>query len=76
MNHTNIVEGLKPHVQRARKLAYLVHPYILGETNSIANQGRNGETNVFGDALWLVDFSLWAAEHVCSRQLWKTQEKS
>ena len=66
MNHTSIVQGLKSHVQRAQKLAYLGHPYILGETNSIGVQGRDGETNVFGDALWVVDFSLWAAEHVCA----------
>ncbi|KAJ5985238.1 hypothetical protein N7499_008485 [Penicillium canescens] len=39
------------------------HPYTPGELNSIANQGRNSETNVPGDALWLADFSLWAAEH-------------
>lgn len=66
MNHTNVVESLKSHIQRAQKLAYLGHPYILGETNSIGVQGRDGETNVFGDALWVVDFSLWAAEHVYS----------
>lgn len=64
MNHTNIVESLEPHIQRAKNLEYLDHPYVLGEMNSIAKQGRNGESNVFGDALWLVDFSLWAAEHV------------
>lgn len=64
MNHTSIVAGLEPHIQRAKNLAYLGHPYILGETNSVAMQGRNGFSNVFGDALWVVDFSLWAAEHV------------
>lgn len=66
MNHTNIVRSLAPQIQRAKNLAYLGHPYILGELNSIAGQGRNGETNVFGDALWLVDFSLWSAAHVNS----------
>lgn len=64
MNHTNIVQNLAAQVQRAKSLAYLGHPFILGETNSIANQGRNGETNVFGDALWVVDFSLWSAANV------------
>lgn len=66
MNHTNIVHNLEPHSKRAQNLAYLNHPYIIGEMNSIAKQGRSGESNVFGDALWLVDFSLWAAEHVRS----------
>ncbi|KAJ5630806.1 uncharacterized protein N7484_010906 [Penicillium longicatenatum] len=64
MNHTNIVDNLALQIQRMNNLAYLGHPYILGETNSIANQGRNGESNVFGDALWVVDFSLWAATNV------------
>lgn len=64
MNHTNIVQNLAAQVQRAKNLAYLGRPFILGETNSIANQGRNGETNVFGDALWVVDFSLWSAANV------------
>lgn len=64
MNHTNIKQSLASHIQRAKNLAHLGHPYVLGELNSIANQGINGETNVFGDALWLVDFSLWAGAHV------------
>ncbi|KAF3384630.1 Beta-glucuronidase [Penicillium rolfsii] len=67
MNHTNIQKSLAPHIQRAKNLAYLGHPYTLGETNSIANQGRNGESNVFGDALWLVDFSLWSATNNIER---------
>lgn len=64
MNHTNIKLSLASHIQRAKNLAYLGHPYVLGELNSIARQGIDGETNVFGDALWLVDFSFWAAAHV------------
>lgn len=64
MNHTSIVENLSSQIQRMKNIAHVGHPYTLGETNSIANQGRNGETNVFGDALWLVDFSLWAATNV------------
>lgn len=64
MNHTNIVQNLAQQIKRAENLAYLGLPYTLGELNSIANQGVNGETNVFGDALWLVDFSLWSAVHV------------
>lgn len=64
MNHTNIVGSLQTHVERAQRLAYLGHPYILGETNSVGVQGRNEESNVFGDTLWLVDYSLWAAANV------------
>ncbi|CAI7610721.1 unnamed protein product [Penicillium glandicola] len=67
MNHTSIVHNLGLQIKRSENLAYLGLPYTLGELNSIANQGRNGETNVFGDALWLVDFSLWAAAHGIKR---------
>ncbi|KAF4770442.1 hypothetical protein HAV15_013029 [Penicillium sp. str.  len=67
MNHTNIVQNLAQQIKRAENLAYLGLPYTLGELNSIANQGVNGETNVFGDALWLVDFSLWSAVHGIKR---------
>ena len=64
MNHTSIIKNLAPQIKRSQDLAHLGHPFTLGELNSIANQGINGVTNVFGDALWLVDFSLWAAAHV------------
>lgn len=64
MNHTNIVSNLAAQIQRSHNLAYLDLPYTLGELNSMANQGIDGVTNVFGDALWLVDFSLWSAVHV------------
>lgn len=67
MNHTSIVENLALQITRAKSLAHLGHLYTLGEMNSIAGQGRNGETNVFGDALWMVDFSLWAAANVCAQ---------
>ncbi|KAJ5676453.1 uncharacterized protein N7477_002086 [Penicillium maclennaniae] len=67
MNHTNIQESLASQIQRAKNLAYLGHPYVLGELNSIANQGITGETNTFGDALWLVDFSFWAGAHNIKR---------
>lgn len=69
MNHTNIVRNLAEQITRSKNLAYLGLPYTLGELNSIANQGVNRETNVFGDALWLVDFSLWAAVHVRATHL-------
>ncbi|KAJ5098927.1 hypothetical protein N7532_005928 [Penicillium argentinense] len=67
MNHTKIVENLSYQIKRSENLAYLGHPFTLGEMNSIAGQGRTGETNVFGDALWMVDFSLWAAAHNIKR---------
>ncbi|KAJ5365473.1 hypothetical protein N7517_008359 [Penicillium concentricum] len=67
MNHTNVVEALKTHVERAQNLSYLGHPYVISETNSIGFQGRNGQSDVFGSALWVVDFSLWAAQNNIER---------
>ncbi|KAJ5653850.1 hypothetical protein N7490_000853 [Penicillium lividum] len=67
MNHTNIISNLDAQIKRSKNLAHLGHPYTLGELNSMANQGIDGVTNVFGDALWLVDFSLWSAAHNINR---------
>ncbi|KAJ5770386.1 uncharacterized protein N7511_002437 [Penicillium nucicola] len=67
MNHTSIQETLATHIQHAKNLAYLGHPYVLGELNSIANQGITGETDTFGDALWLADFSFWAGANNIKR---------
>lgn len=64
MNHTNIVNNLAYQIERANNLAHLGHNFTLGETNSMAKQGRPGASNTFGDALWLVDYSLWSAAHV------------
>ena len=35
--------------------------YVLGETNSISCQGRDNVSNVFGSALWYVNFNLYFA---------------
>lgn len=64
MNHTNIVQNLGYQIQREKDLAYLGHEFTLGETNSMARQGRPGISNTFGAALWLVDYSLWAGVNV------------
>ncbi|KAJ5827378.1 hypothetical protein N7447_004141 [Penicillium robsamsonii] len=63
------MKNLALQIQRSENLAYLDLPYTLGELNSIANQGVSGDTKVFGDALWLVNFSLWAAVHVRTNNL-------
>lgn len=74
MNHTSIVNNLAGQIERRKKLEHLGHPFILGELNSIAGEGVTGETNVFGDALWLVDFSLWAGQHVSPLRSYAPQE--
>lgn len=36
-------------------------PLVLGETNSLYNEGKPGLSNSFGAALWGVDFNLYSA---------------
>lgn len=36
-------------------------PLIMGETNSLYNQGKPGLSNSFGAALWGIDFNLYCA---------------
>lgn len=35
--------------------------YVIGETNSISCQGRDEVSNVFGSALWYLDYNLYVA---------------
>lgn len=73
MNHTANIASVAPHLNETRYLRALddalwAHPpYIMGETNSLYNQGRPGLSNTFGAALWGVDFNLWCATNNISR---------
>lgn len=58
MNQTNLVNTVKPHLglntfhrQNGRK-------YTIGATNSISGQRAHGISEVFGSALWLVEYCL------------------
>jgi hypothetical protein len=64
MNHRSIVSSISKHVNFSQVLTNLDLPFILGEPNSISGQGSNGLTNVFGSALWLLDYDLWCASQV------------
>ncbi|KAI1392759.1 glycoside hydrolase family 79 protein [Hypoxylon trugodes] len=60
LNHTRTVQSMSQHIAENAS----VHPgipYILGETNSLYNQGRPGLSNSFGAALWTIDFALYSA---------------
>lgn len=59
MNHTSIVESGNKLMGVFGKILGL--PYVLGEFNSLARQGKPGISNSFGAALWGVDFNLWMA---------------
>lgn len=67
MNHTRTVESIAPHLNESNILKQYGLPYILGETNSLYNEGRPGLSNTFGAALWGVDFNLWCAANNISR---------
>jgi len=61
MNHTSTVLSVAKHLNESQLLAYTGLPYILGETNSLYNEGAPGLSNSFGAALWGVDFNLYCA---------------
>ena len=62
MNHTSTVLSVNKHLNESTLLKpYTDLPYILGETNSLYNEGAPGLSNSFGAALWGVDFNLYCA---------------
>jgi hypothetical protein len=60
LNHTSTVASIAKHVAAAASLASTPDlagvPYILGEHNSLYGGGRAGLSDVFGSALWVLDF--------------------
>ncbi|KAI1314176.1 glycoside hydrolase family 79 protein [Xylaria venustula] len=64
MNHTRTKSSVDTHVSEFAEIASAATPglvQILGETNSLYNQGKPGLSNSFGAALWAIDFSLYSA---------------
>ena len=67
MNHSNTVASIALQLNESRLLRALPNdlnpglPFILGETNSLYNEGKPGLSNSFGATLWGVDFNLWCA---------------
>ncbi|OLN84371.1 Beta-glucuronidase 2 [Colletotrichum chlorophyti] len=64
MNHTRTLQSVQAHVREYANITGRfnnVPPHILGEHNSLYNQGKPGLSNSFGAALWAVDFNLYAA---------------
>ncbi|GAB7349680.1 hypothetical protein MBLNU459_g0351t1 [Dothideomycetes sp. NU459] len=67
LNHSSTVASIAKQLNESRLLAALRRPadpalpFVLGETNSLYNEGAPGLSNSFGAALWTVDFGLWCA---------------
>lgn len=64
MNHTAVVLNVNRHLNESTLLKQgqdIDLPYLLGETNSLYNQGAPALSNSFGAALWGVDFNLYCA---------------
>ena len=61
MNHTAVTNSIASHVRYAESLANIDADYILGEQNSLYGGGASGLSNVFGAALWVLEFSANAA---------------
>lgn len=61
MNHTSTVASISSQLNESSQLSNFSVPFILGETNSLYNEGAPGLSNSFGAALWGLDFNLWCA---------------
>jgi hypothetical protein len=70
MNRTALVSGMSYHVGASAYTVARGLPYVIGETNSIACQGLAGVSDVFGAAVWSVDYALYAASINVSRLYW------
>ncbi|KAL7929227.1 glycoside hydrolase family 79 protein [Trichoderma chlorosporum] len=60
MSHTAVVNSITNHVNYA-KTSTIDAEYIIGEHNSLYGGGASGLSDVFGAALWAMEFSLYAA---------------
>ncbi|XWW97012.1 hypothetical protein V2A60_004992 [Cordyceps javanica] len=60
MNHTAVARSIAGHVSYARSIAADAD-YVIGEHNSLYGGGAAGLSDVFGAALWGMDFALHAA---------------
>jgi hypothetical protein len=63
MNHSKTISSVNSQIATMNSLYNAGYrlPFILGETNSLYNEGAPGLSNAFGAALWGVDFNLYCA---------------
>jgi Glycosyl hydrolase family 79 C-terminal beta domain len=71
MNHTSTTSSLSSQFNVSKIVSTLPGskglPFILGETNSLYNEGAPGLSNSFGAALWSLDFALYSAANSIQR---------
>ncbi|KAF2830929.1 hypothetical protein CC86DRAFT_283500, partial [Ophiobolus disseminans] len=70
MNRTNLARWMKYHGESSAYSTSKGLPYVIGETNSIACQGLAGVSDVFGAAIWSIDYALYAASLNVSNIYW------
>lgn len=70
MNRTALINGMSYHKSASAYAVSKGLPYVLGETNSIACQGLAGVSDVFGAAVWSVDYALYSASLNISNIYW------
>ncbi|KAJ4329719.1 hypothetical protein N0V87_010630 [Didymella glomerata] len=70
MNRTALIQAMNYHAAASSYSVAKGLPYVIGETNSIACQGLAGVSDVFGAAVWSVDYALYAASLNVSRMYW------
>jgi hypothetical protein len=70
MNRTAMVALMEYHASASAYSVSKDLPYVIGETNSIACQGLAGVSDVFGAAVWSVDYALYAASLNVSALYW------
>jgi hypothetical protein len=70
MNRTAMVANMAYHADSSAYSVSKGLPYVIGETNSIACQGLAGASDVFGAAVWSVDYALYAASLNVSAMYW------
>lgn len=61
MNHVNIVSQFASWTQQQRQSHAAGKPYLLGEMAAVGPEGLALITDVFGCALWALDFFMYAA---------------
>jgi hypothetical protein len=70
MNRTALINGMSYHKNASAYTVSKGLPYVMGETNSIACQGLAGVSDVFGAAVWSVDYALYSASLNISNINW------